>query len=177
MPLNFLNFKPHISVTLLPGNGSALRYKLHSQHVMPAHIYAEFRMIQRNHILNCIDLLRPLFTECNGADADWQSYRKQALNLLDGRFFSTEGELSASLPAMPASDEKASSADNTVGIDSIRQSLTRFLNASDTAGFQEYMKSLYHSIAHDRGKEPAQNQTVQSCGGGRYGWLYGCLLF
>ena len=175
MPLNFLNFKPHISVTLLPGNGSALRYKLHSQHVMPAHIYAEFRTEESHPQLYRSPPTS--FPECNGADADWQPNRKQALNRLDDRFFSTAGELSASLAAMPASDEKASSADNTVGIDSIRQSLTRFLNASDAAGFQEYMKSLYHSIAHDRGKEPAQNQTVQSCGGGRYGWLYGCLLF
>ena len=80
------------------------------------------------------------FGELFKADTDWLPYRKQALNRLDDRFFSAAGELSSSA-VNQVFDETASPSDGTVGIDSIRQSLTRFLNAGDTAGFLNYMET------------------------------------
>ncbi len=157
-------------ISVLRAQEIACEYFIESDHIFYIQLFLEDDIPEPLCRYHCKKFLRAFpephfyyFGELFAADADWQPYRKQALNRLDDRFFSTAGELSASLPAMPASDEKASSADNTVGIDSIRQSLTRFLNASDAAGFQEYMKSLYHSIAHVKSAEYLHLAVMEIC--------------
>lgn len=101
------------------------------------------------------------FGELFAADADWQPYRKQALNRLDNRYFSAAGELPASAALMVS--EETSPAGSFVGIDSIRQSLTRLLNATDTDGFRKYMESLFHSIEQQKSAEYLHLAVMEVC--------------
>lgn len=102
------------------------------------------------------------FGELFAADTDWMPYRKQALNRLDARFFSAAGDLSSSAVSQ-VFEEMDFPSDRSVGIDSIRQSLTRLLNAGDTAGFQDYMEILFGSIAMTKSTDYLHLAVMEIC--------------
>ena len=144
-------------------------YFIESDHIFYIQLFLEDDVPEPLCRYHCKKFFRALaqphfyyFGELFKADTDWLPYRKQALNRLDDRFFSAAGELSSSA-VNQVFDETASPSDGTVGIDSIRQSLTRFLNAGDTAGFLNYMETLFGSIVMTKSSDYLHLAVMEIC--------------